>query len=118
MLYSLELKRITEVPHDKEFKIWKSRLTSQEYCRLIDILTQKIDEDEIHTSSWIPGSDWSDTPYDIIWEKACHKDEQHAAFFFGLILWDAVMRHPDDWCFGKYSQHGVQGTTYFRVTLK
>lgn len=115
MLFSEDMIEIKIVPHQKEFKVWKGRLTAEEYATLQQALTDRISGEEICTSSWIPGADWRGTPYQIIYEKACLEDEQHAAFFFGLALWDAVMRHEDDWCFGKYGQNGIQGTTYFKV---
>lgn len=58
-----------------------------------------------------------EAPFQIIYDKACEYDERHAAFFFGLILWDTVMRHPDTWCCGKYHQNGIEGTTYFKVEI-
>lgn len=119
MLYTHDRKKIEEVPYQNDYKIWRGRLTEDEYAQLVDVLTEKISGDSIVTSSWIPGSDWTDTPYHIIYEKACRENEMHAAMFFGLILWDAVMRHPDTWCFGKYNQkNGVEGTTYFRISLE
>lgn len=109
---------ITYIPHQPEYQVWKHRLTEEEYEGLVAKLTERINSDSIHTSSWIPGSDWTGTPYQIIYEKACGEDERQAAFFFGLILWDAVMRHPDTWAMGKYNiDKGILGTTYFRVEL-
>lgn len=111
-------KLVTTIPYKHEFNIWKKRLTEDEYNGLIDILTEKINSNEIHTSSWIPGSDWTNTPFQIIYDKACEYNEEHSAMFFGLILWDAVMRHPECWAFGHYNfKNGseIKGTTYFKV---
>jgi hypothetical protein len=108
---------IKEVPHKKEFDIWKKRLSIEEYDNLLKVLNDRISGDRILTSSWIPGSDWTNTPYQIIYEKACKFDEQHAAWFFGLILWDVMMRHPDTWSFVKCSQPNIKGTTYFHVDI-
>lgn len=115
MLYSLDdlTNPIREIPHRREYFIWRNRLTEDEYETLVATLSAKLDGGRILTSSFIPGKDWTDTPYQIIYEKACAEDVQHAAFFFGLIMWDAVMRHPDRWTFIK--SESVQGTTYFRV---
>jgi hypothetical protein len=113
MLFSLDNleKPIKYIPHKREYNIWKKRLTEDE--SLIATLTAKMNEKDIQTSSFIPGPDWTKTPYQIIYEKACLKNEQHAAFFFGLILWDAVIRHPEKWCFKK-AEPPVQGTVYFK----
>jgi hypothetical protein len=108
---------IHEIPHPREYRVWKSRLTQSEYDDIIKVLIERISGDQICTSSWIPGSDWTDTPFQIIYSKACEEDEQSAAFFFGLMLWDAVIQHQDTWSFGKYHQCGIRGMTYFRVQL-
>jgi hypothetical protein len=106
---------IKEIPHKKEYAIWKKRLTCGEYDDLVKVLMDRISGDKILTSSWIPGSDWNGTPYQIIYEKACQGNKEHSAWFFGLILWDVMMRHPDIWSFAK-SVH-VKGTTYFKVDI-
>jgi hypothetical protein len=92
-------------------------LTSGEYDDLLKLLSDRISGDQILTSSFIPGSDWTNTPYQIIYEKACECNEQHAAWFFGLILWDVMIRHSDTWSFVKSTQPNIKGTTYFRVQI-
>jgi hypothetical protein len=106
---------IKEIPHKKEYEIWRSRLTAGEYDDLIKVLSDHISGDRILTSSWIPGRDWTGTPYQIIYEKACQCNQEHAAWFFGLILWDTIMRHSDIWSFAKSAN--VKGTTYFKVDI-
>jgi hypothetical protein len=119
MLLSLDTgKIITVIPHKREFNIWKNRLTEEEYFSLINVLTEKINSNEIHTSSWMPGTDWNNTPFQIIYEKACEENKEHSAMFFGLILWDVIMRHSECWAFGHYNfKNGleIKGTTYFKV---
>lgn len=61
MLLSQSFKPVTSIPHKAEFDVWKNRLTEQEYEDLISVLTDKINENEINTSSWIPGADWRGT---------------------------------------------------------
>ena len=70
---------------------------------------------EIHVSSFIPGSDW-DYPYYHIYE-ACDHEYQDAAFFFGLLMWEAVMKHNDTWSFIKYDENNIKGMTYFKIVL-
>jgi hypothetical protein len=108
---------VKDIPYKKEFTIWKNRLTSVEYETLVTVLAERVSGQQICTSSWLPGTDWTNTPFQIIYEKACNYDEQHAAMFFGLILWDTMMRHADTWCFGKFHQNNVKGTTYFKVQI-
>lgn len=115
MLYTIEdmSNPVVYIPHKREYTIWKNRLTEDEYEALVAILTSKLDTGKVLTSSFIPGKDWTGTPYQIIYEKACAENVQHSAFFFGLIMWDTVMRHPDNWAFIK--SESVQGITYFRM---
>lgn len=115
MLVSLDRQRITTIPHAREYRVWRSRLTDAEYDELIRVLTERISGDEIVTSSWIPGKDWTGTPYQIIYEKACLEDETNAAFFFGLIVWHTFMLHDATWAFIKQENSTVRGMTYFRV---
>ena len=72
---------------------------------------------EIHTSSWMPGSDWTGTVWELIYTNACQYDTGAAGLFFGLFVWEAFMDHPDAWSFGRYEKDGtlIQGMTYFRI---
>ena len=75
-----------------------------------------IDGDEIHTSSWMPGSDWSDTPFHPIWEKAAKKNEDLAAKIFGVLVWDVFRERPERWITGRFEKDGepISGRTYFK----
>lgn len=120
MLINLDtLKPITFIPHQKEYDTWKKRLTSVEFDAIFEELENKISSGEIHTSSWMPGSDWSGTVYQPIFEKACLRNEESAAQFFGLILWVVMQSHPDPWGFGRYqiNEIDIKGLTYFRIHI-
>lgn len=117
MLYSVETgKVIKQVPHLNEFNFWRSKLTIEQYDYIIKELNNRLDTNEVHTSSWIPGKDWSDTPFEAIYE-ACDEDQENAAKFFGLILWETIMNREEYWSFGHYEKNGIpiQGITYFRI---
>lgn len=103
MLYSLDtMKKITSVPHEREFIAWTRRLSPAEMQAIKDELNRRINGGEVHTSSWIPGRDWTGTPFQPIWEKACQRNVDAAAKCFGLILWQVMMEHPEPWSFGRY----------------
>ena len=72
--------------------------------------------DEIHTSSWMPGSDWTSTPLQVLYTKAARLNEELAAKYFGLMTFYAFMHHPDDWITGRFEMDGepLRGRTYFR----
>ena len=67
MLYSIDsCIYITMVPHSNEFNLWVSRLSTVEYDDIINELNNRIDGNDINTSSWIPGKYWTNTVYDPI----------------------------------------------------
>ena len=75
---------------------------------------------DVAVSSFVPGKDWG-YPYYYIYE-ACEEDQQHSAFFFGLLFWEAVQKHPDNWSFQKYDNDkelakAIKGMTYFKIKL-
>ena len=119
MLYSIDSrkKQITAIPHAKEFAVWESRLTTTEIDAIEAALEARIVSAEVHTSSWMPGADWSHTPFEPIYVKACRLDEEAAARCFGLFVWKVFMMHDEDWSFGRFEKDGmpIEGMTYFRI---
>jgi hypothetical protein len=77
-------------------------------------LNKRIDGSDINTSSWIPGNDWTGTVFEPIY-IACSKNIVNSGLFFGLILFDLMIKRNDAWGFGKYEKDGVpiKGITYF-----
>ena len=122
-LYSIdhcgEQHEITHVPHQAEFDIWCSHLTPSQWGAIRAELQSMIADDEIHTSSWMPGQDWTGTVWEPIYTDACRSDEVAAGLCFGLFVWEAFMDHPAAWSFGRYEKDGIpiQGMTYFRIHL-
>ena len=118
MLYSIDSgKKISRIPYLRDYERWRSRLTDAEYNAIYDELMSHITGSEIKTSSWIPGSDWTGTVYQPIYDKACSQDENASAKFFGLILWHVFMEHDECWSFGHYKLNNIpiDGLTYFRI---
>ncbi len=116
MIYSIETQEYLKyIPHKQDYDFWRSRLSDAEYNTIITELQNRIDGKEIATSSWIPGSDWTDTVFQPIWEKACSKDDATAAKFFGLLVWEVFLNHEDVWSFGRYKKDDIpiKGLTYF-----
>jgi hypothetical protein len=120
MLYSIDRGDIVRsVPHADTFKLWKSRLNATEIKAVKFELNRRVDGGEIHTSSWMPGRDWTGTVFQPIWEKACLKNVDEAAKCFGLFLWEVMMERPETWAFGRYklNEIKIEGMTYFRVDM-
>ena len=64
-LYSIDsggqIREVTYTPHQAEFSVCRSRLTSAQIDAIHAELRDMIDGDEIHTAGWMPGHDWTDT---------------------------------------------------------
>ena len=118
MLYSVDsCKYVDHVPHQKEFDKWMKRLSDDEYQKILEALYDKIGEDDISTAGWIPGHDWTDTVFEPIYE-ACDRDFVQAGMFFGLIVFDYLMKRKDKvWGFGRYEKDGqpISSMTYFVI---
>lgn len=110
-------KRVDHTPHSTDYRTWVGRLSPDEIEAIRDELNGKVEGDEVHTSSWMPGSDWTGTVFMPIYEKACRYDEEAAARCFGIMLWEVLRERDDYWGFGRYEKDGVpiEGMTYFRV---
>ncbi len=118
MLFSIDTgEYIDYIPHESDFKLWRSRLTDDEYQAIVNELEQLISGNEVHTSSWIPGNDWSGTVYDPIYQKSCDQNPELSGMCFGLFLWVTIQNRDDVWGFGRYEKNGtpISGMTYFRL---
>jgi hypothetical protein len=114
---SIEL--IETQAHERYFRRWMLRLPDEAFKRICEALNKYIDEKgngEIITTSWVPGADWTNTPYEPIYD-AVGQSWESARFFFGLIVWQLMMSRSEYWAFGRYPRHegDIIGLTYFRV---
>ena len=117
MLWSIDSKeKITYIPHKQNFDRWMRGLSSTDCARISEELKSRIHGAEIHTSSWIPGDDWTGTVYEPIY-LSCGEDPVASAKFFGLLLWKVMLDDESYWAFGRYEKDGIpiEGLTYFRV---
>jgi len=125
MLYSVpDMKKIEHVPHDQDYRRWRAELDRTNppaFQKIHANLDSRFDTREVDTSSWIPGANWEDTPFQPIY-IACGGDDnenahEEAAKFFGLIVWQVAMDRVDCWSFGRYEKDGfpIRGMTYFRI---
>jgi hypothetical protein len=117
MLYDVKSgKEITKLPYRVNYEKWRKNMNDEDFQKIFDELNVRVDQNEIHTSSWIPGSDWTNTVFQPIYE-ACSRNVDDAAKFFGLILWEVMMERPEFWAFGRYQKDGmkIEGLTYFKV---
>jgi hypothetical protein len=77
---------VKRIPRRKDFELIESRLSPSEFNSIIETLDRQIDGKEIHTSGWMPGSDWTGTPYQVLHEKAGYFDQGLAGKMFGLMV--------------------------------
>jgi hypothetical protein len=109
---------INYIPHIQDFNTWKKRLSAIEYDRIVEEINKKIEGNEINVAGWLPGPDWSGTPFYPIYINACKQNYEHSAMFFGLLVWEAMMNRPEKWGFGKgYEAKGVliRSMVYFLI---
>jgi len=118
MLIDIDTGReITDVPYKATYKLFQDRLSIDEKQLIFDHLNRMIEGDEIHTAGWMPGADWSGTPFDPIYSKAAQCNHEIAGKIFGLIVWKVMMDRQEKWGSGHYKKDGVpiQSRTYFRL---
>jgi hypothetical protein len=120
MLIDIESGRvITTIPHEAKFQLLRRRLSANEFDAMVSRIDDLIDEagGEIATAGWLPGSDWTGTPFEPIYTKAARQDFAGSAMFFGQLVWYAVMQRRERWGSGRYEVDGrdIGSRTYFRL---
>ena len=119
VLRTIDGKEIRNMPHRETYDRWRSNMSDVDYQQVIEsihnIMNGTPDGAHIITSSYIPGRDWSETPFDPIYQ-ACGRNWETARLFFGQLVWEAVQRHGDAWYFIRQVHDDEQpiGLTYFR----
>jgi hypothetical protein len=115
MLFDLSGKQITHVPHKHDYDTWRSRISDADYDGAVAAIREYMAEKEVFNSGFIPGNDWTGTPYQPLY-LACGQSFQQSGFFFGLIVWITVMDDPDEWLFKPSDKDGQDplGMSYWR----
>jgi hypothetical protein len=108
---------VTSVPFQRDFRLWKARMTPAEIAAIKAQIHQMLNDGAVHTTSWMPGSDWQQTAFQPIWAKATRMDEVAAAKCFGLFVMECVLEREEAWGSGHYEKDGypIKGRTYFRL---
>lgn len=74
--------------------------------------------DEVAVAGWIPGTDWSGTPFQSIYKDAFERDFEASRLLFGILAWVTLMKHEGFWGFMRdVAVHDApaDSMTYFRV---
>ncbi len=117
MLIDMMTRRtISAVPFAKEYAAFMARMSASEIADIKAELNNRIDGTEIQTAGWMPGSDWTGTVFQPIYEKAARRDSSAAARCFGLMVWEVFMRRPETWTSGRFENNGepIGSRTYFQ----
>ena len=112
-------REIQTVPFERDFETLRRRLTDNEFNRMVARINELIDDSgaEIATAGWLPGSDWTGTPFESIYTTAARGDFERSAKFFGQLVWYTVMHRRERWASGRYQVDGrdIGSRTYFRI---
>lgn len=110
---------IDRVPYQRDFNLLRSRLTEGEFDDMVARINELIDDagGEIATAGWLPGSDWTGTPFAPIYTKVAPGNFERSALFFGQLVWYTVMKRSERWGSGRYEVDGrdIGSRTYFRL---
>ena len=109
-------KAITAVPFAAEYRRLIALMTPAEIHAIKARLNEMVEGTEIQTAGWMPGTNWSNTPFQAIYEKSARLDVKIAAKCFGLMVWEVFMDRPEKWTSGRFEKDGepIGSRTYFR----
>ena len=117
------LEAIKSVAHEKDFNAWRAKLSPAEFNAIVDYMNSTIDAlldqgEKIINVTALASPEWENTPYELIYTKACDGYADLSALFFGSIAWYVIMHRTERWACGKYNfvkNREIQGMTYFLV---
>ena len=72
---------IEKIPSRDTFDLIKKRLSEDEFNEVVDGINERIDEasGKVATAGWLPGADWSNTPFWSRYKKAAMRNRDLAA---------------------------------------
>lgn len=113
-LYNIDDDLMDYIPHAADFRRWRSNLSDADYNAAVAAINDYIDGcGGDFRSSFIPGRVWTGTPYQPLY-VACNQSWDQARFFFGIIVWIAVMGRSDEWYFRPADgEDAIQGKWYW-----
>src|SRR4051794_10409385 len=97
---------IKRVPYEQEYRRLMARMTAMEIASIKRRLNEMIEGTEIQTAGWMPGKNWTGTPFEPIYEKAAWRNEDVAARCFGLIVWEVFIERLEKWTSGRFEKDG------------
>lgn len=118
MLFSINSdKPIRSIPKRRQevWNQWSSNISDEDFETIVIQINDYCDSHEVFVSSYVPGHIWGNQPCQPLLD-ACNQNEEHAGFFFGLIVWQVMIERQDQWVFMLADKEGddVLGTKYWR----
>jgi hypothetical protein len=110
-------KEIQHVPYAGRFETLRKRLSQAEFDAIVERINELIDQSggKVATAGWLPGKDWTGTPFEPIFTIAARRDYNLSAQFFGQMVWYTIMHREERWASGRFEKDGVAigSRTYF-----
>jgi hypothetical protein len=102
------------MPHRENYDRWIKNISKSDYQKISDTLNSQFDSTEVNVSSLIPGGNWKGTVWEPI-SNACDNDRIASSCFFGLIVFDIIMKRKDVWGIDKFeiSNWRAESTIYY-----
>ena len=93
------------------FSTAKERLSNEEYEAIRDYIDDLIDKSlDVGGRTFVPGqnisADWSGTPIQVVYDKACQQDSELSALWLGLVSMQVVIDRPEKWYASKIELNG------------
>ena len=118
-LYNVEGKLIHTIPHKDKYDFIQAQLTQAQEDTIIEEIHRKIADVEIFSASFLPGSNWTGTPFQCLYDIC--ENQQEAGYLYGIMCWIAVQKHGDEWVCYKSDEKTKQlglGWTYYKKTRR
>jgi hypothetical protein len=98
MILDIETGRaITYQPHRPTWNLIQARMKPQQIADVVHEVWQRTSGVKIFSPSFIAGKNWTGTRLQPIYEDGAHYSEILAAMMWGLLAWEAIRQHPDQW---------------------
>lgn len=122
MLFSFDSgQEIKKIPHQEVWKVINKRLSKIEIQKIKDEINKIFDSHDFKCSSKMVPPDWTNTAFQVIYDKASRENYELSAKMFGLIVWVTLMERPEMFGFDRYNlipNREFEGMTYFKIPAK
>lgn len=108
--------KVAHIPHEEDYKLWTSCLSLKQIQDIKAEILKRIGKQDVVSAGWLPGEDWSGTPFQAI-SEACKHNRDAAGKCFGLFVWVTLMEAMKVY-WGFENVAGQHGMRYFKVHPK